>query len=103
MKILKGVIGFEWDKGNSGKNLKKHGVTDAECEEVFFDTRKRILRDILHSDHEERYILLGRTKNERLLFVVFAMRGDKIRVISARELNKKEKRLYEEKAKNFEI
>lgn len=97
MKILKKALSFEWDYGNRGKNFTRHRVADQECEEVFFDPRKKILRDLLHSGREERFILIGRTKMERLLFMVFTMRKDKIRVVSARDLNKKEKHLYEEK------
>lgn len=95
MIILADPLRFEWDHGNKNKNYKKHGVTDQECEEVFFDLRKKILRDIFHSRNEDRYILLGETKMERRLFVVFTMRSDKLRVISARDLNKREKKLYE--------
>lgn len=97
MKILKRALTFEWDHGNRGKNFKKHKVADQECEEVFFDPKKKVLRDPLHSGREERFILLGKTKMERLLFVVFTMRRDKIRIISARDLNKRERHLYEEK------
>ena len=82
---------FEWDKGNQNKNLK-HDVTDAECEEVFFDSRKRILKDVIHSYTEDRFLLIGKTKQGRLLFVVFTMRTHKIRVVSSRDLNKKEKK-----------
>lgn len=97
MKIIQEMFEFEWDEWNKEKNFKKHGVTDGECEEAFFDIKKKILRDVLHSDKEERYIVLGKTKRERLLFVVFTIRGNKIRIISARDLNKKEVCLYEEK------
>lgn len=89
------ITGFQWDKGNIDKNLLKHGISDQECEEVFFDHNKRILKDILHSGKEDRYILLGQTKLGRLLFIVFTIRNNKIRIISARNLNKKEKHLYE--------
>ena len=98
MKILQKALIFEWDHGNKGKNFKKHGVADQECEEVFFDPKKKVLRDPLHSGREERFMLLGKTKMGRLLFVVFTIRGDRIRIISARDLNKREKHLYEEKA-----
>ena len=91
------VVGFQWDKGNIDKNLLKHGINDQECEEVFFDSNKKILKDILHSGKEDRYILLGQTKLGRLLFVVFTIRNNKIRIISARNLNKKEKHLYEKR------
>lgn len=95
MKLLKEAYEFEWDVGNRDKNLIKHRVSDEECEEIFFDTSKRILRDYLHSGKEKRYILLGKTKKERVLFLVFTIRKNKIRVISARDLNIKEGKLYE--------
>lgn len=98
MKIFKSPVEFEWDEGNQDKNLIKHKVTDEECEEVFFDSRKRILKDSPHSGCEPRYILIGRTKKQRTLFVVFTIRRNKIRVISARDLNKKERKLYEKSA-----
>ncbi len=91
------IIEFNWDAGNEGKNLQKHKVSDQECEEIFFDSQKRILKDSPHSATGDRYILLGQTKLERLLFVVFTIRQDKIRIISARDLNKKEKYLYEKR------
>lgn len=72
----------------------RHGVSDQECEEVFFDSNKRVLKDVLHSGNEERFILLGKTKTKRLLFCVFTIRKDKIRIISARDINKKEINLY---------
>ena len=95
MNILEKPIQFKWDKGNRNKNLVKHGVTDGECEEVFFDSDKKILEDIHHSNKESRYILIGQTKLQRPLFIVFTIRKNNIRVISARDLNKKEKKLYE--------
>ena len=94
MNLFKKITGFEWDNGNKNKNLTKHHVTDTECEEIFFDQNKKILKDIIHSQNEARYILLGKTKKERLLFLIFTIRKDKIRVISARNLNNKEKHLY---------
>lgn len=97
MKLLKESILFEWDSGNTNKNWQKHRVKDSETEEVFFDENKIILKDVLHSKEEDQFLLIGKTKEARLLFVVFTLRGNKIRVISARDLNKKERRLYEEK------
>tara|TARA_Y100000310_G_C20530162_1_gene738019 strand:+ start:323 stop:610 length:288 start_codon:yes stop_codon:yes gene_type:complete len=94
MRIFRKPIQFEWDAGNNGKNLQKHGVTDEECEEVFYDRDKKIMKDVYHSKVESRFILIGQTKTQRLLFLVFAMRGKKIRVVSARDLNNKEKKLY---------
>lgn len=88
------LIEFDWDKGNIGKNWKNHRVTDRESEEIFFDKNKKIMKDKLHSGEEERFILIGQTKERRLLFIAFTIRNNKIRVISARDLNKKEKHLY---------
>ena len=95
MRIIKNILEFDWDQGNINKNFIKHKVTSQECEEVFFDPRKRILKDILHSGGEGRHILLGKSKSGRLLFIVFTLRKNKIRVISARDLNEKERKLYE--------
>ena len=95
MKVLEEPYKFDWDKGNIDKNWGKHKVSNNEREEVFFDENKKILKDVLHSIDEKRYILLGKTKRDRLLYVVFTIRGEKIRVISARDINKKERRLYE--------
>ena len=87
---------FIWDKGNERKNLEKHGVTVQEVEEVFFDPQKKLLEGKFHSGKEDRYILVGQTKRQRLLFVVFTIRNRQIRAISARDLNQKERPLYEE-------
>lgn len=96
MIVKKELLEFEWDKGNTGKN-KKHQVDDREAEEVFFDPKKVIFRDVLHSEKEKRFIIIGKTKKERLLFVVFTIGNKKIRIISARSINKKEVYLYEKK------
>jgi len=96
LELFKDSLAFEWDTGNREKNLVRHQVTNAECEEVFFDPHKRVLRTTLDtgsSGRERRYLVIGRTKEERALFVVFTFRGDKIRVISARDLNRKERGL----------
>ena len=95
MKVLRKVFEFEWDEGNRDKN-KKHNVKDKEAEEVFFDENKTIQKDNLHSKNEDRFIALGRTRKGRLLYVVFTKRGKKIRIISARDINKKEVKFYEE-------
>jgi uncharacterized DUF497 family protein len=94
MYIAPAAVEFEWDRGNSGKN-KKHGVEDSESEEVFFDEYKAALRAAVRSGGEERSILIGKTKKDRLLFVVFTLRGGKVRIISARDVNRKEAHLYE--------
>ena len=94
MKTVRLPVEFEWDKGNLGKN-KKHGVEDLESEGAFLDEGKVIFKDVLHSGSEERFILLGKTKLGRLLVVVFTERAKKVRIISARDINKKEVYLYE--------
>jgi uncharacterized protein len=91
-------IVFEWDKGNSHKNWKKHGITNEQAEEVFFDEKKKIAKDVFHSGTEKRWILLGTTKNGELLFIVFTVRNNIIRIVSARYTNKKEAYLYEKTA-----
>lgn len=96
MKVVKDAYEFEWDKGNIGKNIK-HKVEDKESEEVFFDKKRFIFKDKVHSKNEERFRIIGNTKKDRILFVVFTKRGKKIRIISARDINKKEVYLYEKK------
>ena len=96
MVALPEPVTFFWDKGNERKNLDKHGVTAQEVEEVFFDPRKKLLGDKFHSGKEDRYLLIGQTKRQRLLFVVFTISNRQIRAISARDLNQKERSLYEE-------
>lgn len=97
MRVVRKVFEFQWDKGNIDKN-KQHSVENKEAEEVFFDENKIVYRDKLHSKTEDRFIALGRTDENRLLYVVFTKRGKKIRIISARDINKKEVQIYEEAA-----
>ena len=95
---LSRVEGFEWDEGNIEKNWIKHKVYYKEAEEVFFDKDLVISVDIMHSEKEERYQCLGKTNNNRLLFIGFTFRQGKIRVISARPASRKERYKYEKKA-----
>ena len=97
MTIYKEPLEFQWDKGNIGKNVKKHKVQDKETEEIFFDECKKTFKDTLHSGDELRFRVIGKTKKEKLLFVVFTVRKEKIRIISARNINRKEEYLYYEK------
>lgn len=97
MKTLPSPIAFEWDKGNFDKNLIKHKVTNKEAEEVFFDRYIKIFEDARHSQKEKRFTALGITDKNRKLYLSFALRNQKIRIISARDQSKKERRLYEEK------
>ncbi len=96
MDILSRLEGFDWDKSNIEKNWERHRVTHIECEEVFFNNPLVVEEDEPHSIGECRYYVLGRTDKGRLLFVVFTIRDNKIRVISARDMNRKERRLYYE-------
>jgi uncharacterized DUF497 family protein len=91
-------IDFEWDEGNREKNWQKHQVTTEEAEEAFLDKKNVVLSDIRHSENEERYVLIGKTKQGRMLFTVFTFRGERIRIISARDANRKEAINYEKAA-----
>jgi uncharacterized protein len=95
MISLKKPIAFEWDEANQNKIWEKHKVSTSEVEEVFFYQKKKIATDFFHSKTEDRYILVGKTKRERAIFIVFTQRKNMIRVISARDLNKKEYRLLD--------
>lgn len=91
---LKLVVGFLWDTGNRDKNLKSHGVRNEECEEVFFNQPLIAGPDIKHSLGEERYFLLGKTNAGRLLFLVYTIRSNHLRIISVRDMSKKERNFY---------
>lgn len=95
MKILPKPIEFEWNKGNINKNLKKHGVSDKESEEVFSNKPLLVSLDKKHSTKTEvRYHALGKTNEGKVLFISFTTRGEKLRNISARKANKKERKIY---------
>ena len=96
MIVNKKLFEFEWDRGNVEKNWIRHKVSAKECEEVFFDSEKREYPDPVHSEKESRKIITGKTKKGRVLFIVYTVRNKYIRIISARDLNKrKEAILYE--------
>lgn len=86
--------GFDWDRGNIGKNWVGHRVSDSECEQVFFNQPLITLPDIKHSSQEGRFYALGQTDAGRYLFVVFSVRRKLVRVISARDMNRKERKEY---------
>ncbi len=96
---LENINGFEWDNGNIYKNEKKHGIYWSEIEEIFFNEPLLIFEDFKHSQKECRCYALGVTDERKPLFVVFTIRNNKIRVISARKMNKKERKIYEENSK----
>lgn len=85
---------FDWDKGNLDKNLVKHKVDFREAEEIFFNQPVKFYPDEKHSQKEERFIALGVTSKSRKLTIIFTKRRNKIRIISARNQNKRERRLY---------
>ncbi len=95
MAVLAEITGFEWNAGNRDTSWEKHQVTTGECEEVFFNEPYLVSEDAGHSESEQRYYLLGITNAVRRLFVVFTIRQKKIRVISARDMNRKERAIYE--------
>jgi uncharacterized DUF497 family protein len=90
------INGFEWDEGNARKN-EKHEVSTAEAEQVFFNAPLLVLEDPGHSSHEQRFHALGESDDGRKLHVTFTLRhaGEKIRVISARDMHRKERAIYE--------
>ena len=90
------VTGFDWDEGNRAKNWRKHQVSNGECEEVFFNLPLLLKPDPHHSQEEARYYILGQTNAGRRLFISFTVRGEKIRVISARDMSKRERNFYEQ-------
>ncbi len=99
MRSVKDVVGFVWDRGNRDKNWHKHRVSRNEAEPVFFDPHKREYPDPIHSTGEVRKIVVGQTRRGRMLFVVYTQRRQRIRIISARDLNRrKERDLYEKAA-----
>ena len=90
------ITGFDWDDGNSRKN-DKHGVSQADAEQVFFNDPLLVLSDDRHSFNEPRFHALGITDEGRLLHITFTLRfdGSKIRVISVRDMHRKEHAIYE--------
>jgi len=98
MMSLVQVTGFDWDAGNSRKSTEKHGVTQAEAEQIFFNQPLLLIGDSGHSQKDARYHALGKTEDERPLHVAFTLRagGTLIRVISARGMHRKERMIYEQ-------
>ncbi|MFQ5771201.1 MAG: BrnT family toxin [bacterium] len=90
---------FEWDPSKAKKTIKIHGVSFDEASTSFKDTLSLTIYDPLHSDEEDRFVLIGNSYKNRLLVVVHTERGDKIRIISARKATKNERKQYEKNAK----
>ena len=87
---------FEWDEAKAARNVEKHGVTFQEASSVFRDPLAKVLPDPTGAPGEERAILMGHSDGSRLLLIVFTDRGDRIRIISAREPTRHERQGYEE-------
>lgn len=87
---------FEWDEQKAESNLAKHKVSFDEAKTVFTDPLYLDFYDPDHSDDEDRYIIVGESEQQRLLIVSYTERGQKVRLISAREATRKEKEAYEE-------
>ena len=88
------AIIFDWDAGNMMKNITKHGISNIEAESVFGDDDKLIVFDKKHSGDEMRFYCIGKSLEERVLLITFTTRSTKIRIISARKANEKEKKQY---------
>lgn len=91
---LETCVGFDWDDNNTYKNWDRHHVTPEEAEDVFFREPLIVRSDVRHSRGERRYYALGHTSNGRRLFVAFTLRRRLIRVISVRDMNRKEQEVY---------
>ena len=92
------LAGFEWDDGNSRKSADKHDVSQAEAESIFFNDPLIVVVDAKHSEKEQRFNALGKTTQNRLLHITFTLRqnGTTVRVISARDMHRKERKAYEQ-------
>jgi uncharacterized protein len=90
------VFTFEWDANKAASNLAKHKVSFEAAATVFGDPRSVTIPDPAHSQGEDRFIVLGRSHDEKLLVVVHTERGDNVRIISARPASRRERKYYEE-------
>jgi len=95
MRILPKPVSFDWDEGNTDKNWIRHRITNKETEEVFNNKPLFISEDRKHSGKEIRFQALGKTNKKKMLFLSFTIRNNKVRIISARDANRKERKIYE--------
>ena len=93
LATLKTPYEFDWDPNNIDKNWTKHGVHWQECESIF-DSKIFVVDDNVHSIYEKRFTVLGITHQGRFLYVTITIRNNKIRVISARDQSKKNRKIY---------
>ncbi len=97
---IESISGFDWDDGNIYKNRDKHRLDYKNIEEVFFNELLLIVEDFLHSYSEYRCVAFGKDNKNRKIMVVFTVRENLIRVISARDMTKKERKFYENNKNN---
>ncbi len=93
--VIPEPIQFEWDKGNIDKNFKGHEVGNEEAEDIFLNEETIFSEDIKHSKKERRFQALGLSAKGRKLFISFTIRKNKVRIISARDMSKKERKAYD--------
>jgi uncharacterized protein len=91
---LEACGGFEWDEANAHKNRERHQVSPEEAEDAFFNEPLAVRSDVRHSKREKRYYALGQTGVGRYLFIAFTIRSSRLRVISVRDMNRKERDAY---------
>jgi len=96
-EIFEQFSGFQWDSGNIDKNFVKHNAENWECEQVFFNRPLLVFDDPKHSVSENRWAAFGKTDGDRFLVVIFTKRDNLISVISARGMNRGERKFYDEK------
>jgi hypothetical protein len=95
-EFFEGLTGFEWDGGNADKVPERHGVSPAECEQVFINRPVLVAGDVRHSAREVRHYAFGFTDQARLLTIVFTLRGRSVRVVSARPMSRRERSIYDD-------
>jgi uncharacterized DUF497 family protein len=93
-EVLDECDGFDWDQGNLEKNWERHRVAWWECEQVLLNEPLLLTKDPSHSVQERRYVALGKTHGGRRLFVALTIRRRRIRVISARDMSRRERRIF---------
>ncbi|MDR3425076.1 MAG: BrnT family toxin [Alphaproteobacteria bacterium] len=105
MSGFENAAGFDWDDGNRRKNAHKHGVSQAEAEQVFLNEPLLLLEDVRHSQQEPRFHALGQTDAGKLLHITFTLRGGGrlVRVISARLMSRREREVYDKKNKEDSV
>lgn len=99
---LGNTVGFKWDEGNIS-HIARHNVVPRESEDVFFDKDNVLYEDLKHSVGEQRFLIIGKTRKGRVLYQIFTIRGSKIRVVSSRDINKREVSLYEKKVDHSKV